>query len=369
MQTSYTMHPSQAVHGMTEGPRESRPMMLPWLEQIDSFAIADAEAGTLSVVITDVETEQTVEFDVTISSTDEPTSLDEIAAAFASDPTALALFSVTEDGVDTFVTTARHANREYTFAFTPPGSMTVTPTAVQAAGGAKVDFGFVAGNSDNEIVAIDATTELADLVGVLRRTDANHWRETYRDEVEALARGRKWPVNQECRVWLTYAGTAPTVGGDLYLRRAQTSSSGVVGELLAAPAGGQAVYFVTPTAVDLPGYGVEFGWRGRHYTGIYHGDGSTTVAVAVDGLVFDLGTIAGLTIADATTHMSITTAAGEDLDYIRPLAAHTDVPAASVAVSTSVAADIDAIDISSVAKVETVLPNLSLALVRIHIEP
>lgn len=373
MQFDYRMNYRTAVHGLAEGEPLTRGLMLPYLQQITPFTIADSEAGDLVLTATDVRTGQEFPLTVAISGAVEATSLDEIVAAVAASATWNALFTATEDGATVFTLTARASNRAFTFTATPPGSMTVTVGSnTQDAGGDKIDFGFVARDASNYLVAVGASTELADLVGALRRSEANQWRDTFEGAEVGLARGMKHPVIYDTNgggIWLTYAGTAPTLEGDLYLRRAQTSGAGTVGELLAAPAGGQEVWTLTPTASE-DSFAVQFPYGGQVYTLIADGaDGTYSATEICDDLrasatAQDIAAATGLAFGGTDT-LTIATPAGTALDS-DPVSIG---QGAFASITETTPADVDAIDISSIARVDKVDTSESLARVRIHVMP
>lgn len=331
---------------------QTRGYFLPWLPQITQVRFT---AGALTAdtvwTVTNVETKEVWTATGTGSAT-EATMLDNAVAALLAEPNIAAAFSITEDGIDDVVLTARTRNKAYTIAVTGgPSATAPVVSELQAPGGSKVAHGFVALDSDRNLVPISATTEVEDLAGVLRYSEGSHYRETWEDEEVAVVRGKKYAVVYEGRGWAPYSGTAPSTGS-IYLRRALTSGAGTVGELLAAPAGSAQVSTYTPVA-DMLAYGFQYGYAGRHYIVQFHPtDGTTSVALACDGLVADgiLTQPTGVAITDSTTAVTITTAAGTALDYLRPFGATLDAATAAGSVSVG-AADIDAIDISSIAKV------------------
>lgn len=360
MQTSYSVNQDIAVEGQPVGDRESRPMELAWLPQINTITIASAEAGDLVITITDDETSQVYSLTVAISGAVEATSLDEMLAAWQANAKFNDLFSVAEDGATVFTPIARHANRAYTIATTPPGSMTAVVAETQASGGSGVEFGrfVIKGSEDNSYDGVGAATVIADLAGMLFRTDANHFHSLENDTpaaVDASERGKTYAILERGRV-MVKVEEAVTPASTPYMRRAQTSGAGRVGGLRASAVGGQASYTVTPT-VNHKNYAFEYGYLGQNYVVQYSAtDETTAVADAIDGLYDAAGGASpptGITLAETATELTVQTAAGTDLDYIRCSAWGLDTEAISCTVATSVAADVDAIDVSSICEFET----------------
>lgn len=370
MQTQFTVNPGAAIAGLAIGRVYAKPRTLPYRAQISTITIGSSEAGDLVIDVTDDETQQTYSLTVTLSGAVEATSLDEMLAAIQANGPLNNLFSGVEDGATVLTLTARHANRSYTITTTPPGSMTAVVATSQASGGDGIEPGLwvARGAADLQIDALTATTTLAQLEGVLRRTDANHFHALVESttDVDRLRRGKTHSVLESgSRVWVEVED-AVTPGSTPYVRRALTSGAGTVGAMRGSAAGAtQQTWTFTPTAIDLPGYGFQFEYQGVPYTALYLGDGTTTVAVACDGLVQDLGSIAGLTITDNGTDVTIQPALGTQLENVRNLASHTDVPADSVTVAETVQEDIDTIDVSSIAVFETSAAAGGLALLRI----
>lgn len=374
MQTEFRVNPRRGVEGQPVGERKSRPGHFAYDAQQTQIRIANSEAGNLGITVVDDDTEQEYSLTVAISGVVEATSLDEMLAAAEGNADFRRLFTFAEDGVEDLTMTARHANRSYTVTTTTPGSMTAVVSELQAAGGEGVEFGRMLARSstgDRAVRALEATDEIGDLVGILFRTDGNHFHSLENDTPSAVDKsepGRTYPVMQAGRV-LVKVEEAVNEGDPVFVRRALTSGAGRLGGFRASAAGGQQSYTFTPSAINLPGYGFEFDYQGVHYTALYLGDGSTTVAQACDGLVQDLGSISGLTITDGGTEVTIQTAAGTQLENVRNLASHTDVPADSVTISEAVSEDVDTIDISSIADFEDSAPADGLATLRLKLAP
>ena len=373
MQTSFTVNPEIAVEGMPQGgARASRPATLPQLPQIATLLVTGgSETDDLVVVIVDDATQQSYTFTATGSAT-EATLATNVDTAFAAHPKLSDLFTLdatSATDVD-LEFTARHSNRAYTITATGGTSSSTAPatTIDQVAGGDGVEFGLLVerGPGDDEFDAPDASTVLADVLGALFRTEANHFHALENDtptDVDAAERGRTYGIMREGNLWVKVED-AVDPSSTPYMRRAATSGAGRPGALRATPAGGQQLLTATPAAVDLDGYGFSFGYLGQHYAARYFGDGTTTVAVACDGLALSLGTIAGLTITDATTAVTVETAAGTELDYFSEDLSQDDTAAASVDLVETTAADVDAIDVSSICNFETTAAADGFALLR-----
>lgn len=370
MQISYSVNPDRAVEGMPIGDRESVPRLLPLSYQVTTLTVANPQAGANVLSVTDVASGQVYELSFT-STAATATTVDAIVAAAAINGEFRNLFSVVDTSSTVATATAKHAGREYTFELTTAfGTTTVTPAdTVEHDASSSLSMGRMVcrGSGDGEISALGASTSLQQLEGIVFRTDANHFHdlEELPSDSDVLAAGKYLSVMQKGRLWVQVED-AVTPASSVFVRRAQTSSVGAVGRFRGSAAGGQQSYTFTPSAINLPGYGFEFDYQGVHYTALYLGDGSTTVAQACDGLVQDLGSISGLTISDGATEVTIQTAAGTELENVRNLASHTDVPVDSVDIAESVGEDIDTIDVSSICSFETSASAGGLALLRIN---
>lgn len=370
MQTTYLRNQTIGLEGQPIGDRETRPGFLPWLAQQTQIRIASSEAGDLVITIADDDTAQSWDLTVAISGAVEATSLDEMLAAWRANGQFNALASVTEDGAEDLEIVFRSHNRAYTVTTVPPGSMTAVVSEVQAPGGAGLEFGRMVarGSGDMEIQQVSATTEIADLFGFLFRTDANHFHSLENDTptaVDATDRGRHYAHITKGRA-LVKVEEAVTPASEVWMRRALTSSAGRLGGFRVSAVGGQESHTVVPV-INLIHYGFEFGWRGRHYTAAYHPtDATTSVEDAIDGLFAALGTVSGLTFSESATLLTIQTAAGEKLDYIRNSSAALDADTLTVAVAETVAADADAINISAIAEYESTAAAEGLAQIRFH---
>lgn len=372
MQTSYSVNNSAAVAGMPVGDRETVARLLPLLPQITNLVLTNSsEAGDYVINVVDDATGQSYSATATISGATEATSLNEIGEAIAASGPLNNLFSYSDDNTLTGTLTARHPGRDYTITVTPPGSMATTVTITQAAGGNDIGFGRLVarGDADGEIAELDATTTASEIVGLLFRTDGNHFHSLENDTPSAedlLARGKYLSVMQRGRCWVTVED-AVTPASTPYVRRAQTSSAGTVGALRATAAGSTQVATITAIA-DHGHYAVQFGYAGQDYVFSYTPtDVTTSTDDAIDGLedaaagVVPTGVSASA--ASATATMTLTAAAGTSFDYVRNVGFALDAEAASTTVSVA-AADVDTIDVSSICEFESTAAAGGLALLR-----
>lgn len=356
MQTSFTPNPEIAMAGTQYGPRQSAPYTLAFLPQIDTITIADAspsagESWTIRVV--DDETSQTYSVDF-LSGASLAATLDNAVAALVANGNTNNLFTFAEDGATVLTPTARHGGRSYTWSVpTVGGSATAVVATTQESGGNKLEFGLMYARSSTagEFRALNATDAVIDLAGILFRTDANHLRDVTEEPdptaFDGARRGWTMSLMEQGRCWVRCEAAVTDTTSGVFVRRATTSGSGTVGAFRTAAAGGQQLYTITPAAINLAAYGFTFSYLGENYTVLYEGDGSTTLAQAATGLVFDAGTIAGLTITDTTGALTIQTAAGTEITNMRPTAASVDTPAASVTIVETTAEDVDTIDVSA----------------------
>ena len=359
MQTDFNVTPDLAQAGQTYGRSRCAPHTLAYQPQITTIVIADGSpsAGESWVLrLTDDETG--LAYDVPfLSGGTLAATLDNMVAALGENGNAYDLFSYAQDGATTLTATARHPGRAYTWTVpTVGGSASATVTNTQTSGGQKLAFGLmVARDSTSGVIptfrALAATDAAIDIAGLLFRTDGNHFRsmtdEPDPTDYSGAMRGRTFSILEEGRAWVVVESAVTDISAGVHVRRALTGAAGTVGAFRTAAAGGQQLYTLTPSAINLPGYGFEFDYQGVHYTALYLGDGSTTVAQAIDGLVQDLGSISGLTITDNATTLTIQTAAGTEITNMRNLASHTDVPVDSVAIVETDAEDVDTIDVSA----------------------
>jgi hypothetical protein len=379
MQTQYNVLPEIGVEGLTQGPRSSRPRTLPQLAQITLLTVtAGGETDDLVVTVVDDETGQSYSFTATGSAT-EATLLTNALAAFAAHDQLPLMFSLAgEVDTDVLLTfSAKHSNRTYTFSATG-GTATADPVAssVQAAGGDGLEFGrFVArGSADYEFAAPGASTTVADLLGVLFRTDANHFRLTDGDtaaSVDKCARGKTYSIAEQCRM-LFKVEDAVAPGDTPYMRRAGT---GRLGGLRATPDGDEQTTVLSAFVADLATYTATLRHRGVTYHASYTPtDGTTAVADAIDGLFDSLVDAVGgatpaangigLTITEDATTLTIVADAGTAIDdLVVGYGLDTEAPAATVTIGS---ADVEAIDVSSICSFESSAAAGELAWVKIN---
>lgn len=244
MQTQYDVNQALAIAGMPHGAkRESVDLTLAALPQIDTITIADASAAageTWTIQATNTRTNQVFAL-AFLSGVDLPTTLDNAVAALAGDGKLNDLFSYAEDGATVLTATSRIASESYTWATTPGGSATAVVATTQAAIGADVPLGIMIADGTEYLDGrvLDGADAVANLAGVLFRTDANNFQE-YDEPVSAVAgikRGRTMSIMEEGRVWVEIEDAAAR-GGDVFVRR---SGSGVLGAFRATADGGDTI--------------------------------------------------------------------------------------------------------------------------------
>jgi hypothetical protein len=364
------------------GTRRTKPRTLPQLAQITQVRYTAGDE-TADGVLTIVDDDSGQSYTVTgTGSATEATFLDNMVAAVQGDGKVNDLFTVTEDGVDDLVLTARHRNRSYTI--TASGGPAVTTPAVsnlQTAGGGDLGFGLACakGPSDGEIQALSATSVKADIAGVLFRTEGNHFHDLDDDSgADELDRGRTHAVLEQGRLWVA-AEDAVSPTSKVYVRRAQTSSAGTVGAFRAGPDGSAQVSTVAPPA-DQTFYGLGLQLRDadghvRSFNVTYEPtDGTTAVADAIDGL-FDAisdaigGATAaanglGVTVTESDTLLTFTTDAGVEIVDLTSSAWISDTEAAQSTVVIGTA-DVDTIDVSDLFEWETTTSAAGLAKLKV----
>lgn len=386
MQTVYAMNKSVALEGMTVGPNECVPLTLAWLPQITQVRFtAGDETTDVTLTVVDDASQQSYSITTTGSAT-EATMLDNLIAGVRANGKLNSLFSATEDGVDDLVLTARHANRSYTITCTGGPSAVTAPavSSLQSAGGSKVDLGriVVRGSEDGTFDAIGASAVLSDIAGVVFRTDANHFHSLESDTasaVDQLDRGKVHAVMQRGRMWVEVE-EAVTPASRVYVRRALTSGAGNLGGFRDSPAGSTQVATITVVA-DHQVYTVSFAialagdLQPRKYSFSFGPtDGTTTTDVAIDGLEAaaagcltdnpELSGIVSASSASASATFTLTAAAGYEFADVSVVSFNEDTPAVSGTVSLA-AADVDTIDISSIAQYETSASANGLALLKL----
>lgn len=378
MQTVYSVNKSIAIEGMTVGARRTKPRTLPWLPQITQVRFtAGNDATDVVLTVLDDQTQQSYSITTTGSAT-EATMLDNLIAGVRANGKLNSLFSATEDGVDDLVLTARHANRTYTITCTGGPSAVTAPAVsnLQDAGGGKIDIGrmVVRGSEDDEFAAIGASSVVEDIIGMVFRTDGNHFHSLESDTasaVDQLDRGKVHSIMDQGRIWVEVE-EAVAPGDPVYCRRALTSGAGNLGGFRASPAGSTQVATITVVA-DHQNYVVEFSIDGERVSFSYNPtDGTTTTDDVVDGLedaAAAIITARGLTsvtasAASAAASFTLTAEAGRQFDYVTVSSFGEDTEAVAGTVSIA-AADVDAIDVSSIAEFETSASADGLALLRL----
>ncbi len=181
MITEYPIVTPLAYEGQLFGAdRKSRPMQVAQIAEVQELT-ADGGAATDDLVITAVDdyTGQVHQVTATGSAT-EATMLANVLAAVRGYGVFNNLFSVADGGTGADVVvdfTARHRNRSYTMSATGGPSGTNAFVVTTAAGATGLEMGrFVKkGADDDSIVALAAGDTVGDIVGALRRTDANHF--------------------------------------------------------------------------------------------------------------------------------------------------------------------------------------------------
>lgn len=378
MQYTFANNPAFAVEGMTVGDRRSRSFDLDWRAQIGTITLADASAAaseTMTVSITD-ENGVVWSFTVTTGATVALT-LAALTDAFRANAKANSLFSVTDDASTVLTYTARHANKVYAIAVTMSvgSTMTGTHAITTAAGGSGVEAGRVVRRiGERSFDALLATSVLADIAGLTFRTDGNvlHDREIATD---ALRRGKTHSILGWGLEWVK-PETAVAPGDPVYVRRALTSSAGTVGKLRNAPAGTTQVATITVVA-DHQFYRVVavmiINGQRRIIDFEYDPtDGTTTTDDVVDGLedagaaritALGLDAYVSISAASASATFTMTAAAGYEFESVDGTAWGEDTEAEALTVSLATA-DVDTIDISSIASWESTASADGFALLR-----
>lgn len=363
MRTSYAMNPDVAVEGMAHGGdlNESIPLQLVQRKQVLRLTVtAGAETDDLVITLEDDETGQSYTATATGNANEATLGANALAAVRASEiDKVFSVAAITaSSGSDLVIDfTARHGNRSYSGSATGGTSSATAPAFTETVepGGAGLEFGRMVayGSTAGSFEQVSATTALGDLAGMLERTEANH----FRPEGETLATldlcpvGKEMPIKRRRRIWVKVE-EAVAVGDPVYMRRALTSSAGRLGGFRMSPAGSTQVATLTP-AENALSYGVKYGYGGRTYVATYNPtDGTTSVADACAGIedALDENAPAGVTVSvGGTTEVTLTAAAGTEFDYVENIAWSLDAEAASMTVSVA-AADVDAIDISTIAR-------------------
>lgn len=391
MQTTYSSALTPAIKGMPVlAPRRSRPLMLAKLAQILSLTIT-AGAGTdnVTLTLTDDKTGQAWTLGPVTGSANEATLGAAIRAAVAADPKFNSLVTVAatqevnaSDLILAF--TARHPNRSYTLSRVggPDGAAaTSTATETQAPGGSGLEFGQLVarGSADDEFAAMTASTTVAQIAGFLFRQDGNHYHQLPSDlgdedpaSVDTCERGPHYAIAEDGEFWVEVA-EAVTPASRVYVR-VEGSDIGDWGD---SPAGTAQVLTITP-AVNMGIYG--FGYRYRDANGVVHTrtpiymptDATTSTDDAVDGLedaaADDAPTGITVSTASASTTLTLTADAGTEILDVWTQVWHNDTEVVSVAASLS-SADVDMLDVSSIARYTSSASAGGLAKVKIQLQP
>ncbi len=393
MQTTYASTLTPAIKGMPVlAPRCSRPRQLPKAPQILSLTIT-AGAGTdpVALTLTDEKTGQAWELPSVAGNANEATLGAAIRAAVAADPkfNSLVTVAATQEvsGSDLILAfTARHPNRSYSLRRVggPDGaSATSAATVLQAPGGAGLAFGQLVarGSADDEFAQLSDTTTVAQIAGFLFRSDANHFHalpadfgeESVTDE-DLCMRGFHYPIAEHGEFWVEVQD-AVTPASRVYVR----VEGSTVGNWGSAPDGTAQTLTVTPL-VNQAIYGFSFAAtvNGQRYEidALYMPtDATTSIADANAGL-FDAITadIAAksltsvLTPTDNGATLTIVGAAGVLLSEPSANVWYADAEAATATVAVS-AADVDMLDVSSIARYTSTAAAGGLAKVKINLQP
>lgn len=393
MQTTYSTALTPQIAGMPiVAPRHSRPLMLPKLSQILRLTIT-AGAGTDNVVLTltDDKTGQAWALPAVTGNANEATLGAAIRAAVAANPKFALLCSVAavqeSSGSDLILDfTMRYPNRSFTLVRVggPDGAAaTSTATETQAPGGSGIAFGQLVarGSNDDEFAAMTASTTVRDIAGFLFRTDANHFHDLPTDlgdddpaSSDVCLRGQSYSIAEDGEFWVQVA-EAVTPSSRVHVR-VEGSSVGDWGD---TPDGTAQVLTVTPI-VNQAIYGFAFTCvvDGRFYrlrATYMPSDATTSIADACAGLLdainaeitsYGLGSY--LTAADNSTTLTVTGAVGI---LISEPSVHvwyndTEVATATATVST---ADVDKLDVSSIARYTSTASAGGFAKVKIQLQP
>lgn len=395
MQTSYASAMTPAIAGMPVlAPRHARPRQLPKLKQILSLTIT-AGAGTddVEIVATDLKTRQAWTLPTVTGSANEATLGAAIRAAVAADPKFNALFTVAatqeSSGSDLILAfTARQANRSFSIVRTggPDGSAaTSTATESQAAGGSGLAFGQLVarGTNDDEFAAMTASTTVSQIAGFLFRTDANHFHALPADlgdesssDSDVCLRSHHYPIAEDGEFWVTVQ-EAVTPASRCHVR-VEGSSVGDWGD---TPAGTAQTATATVVA-DHQNYSAHVGVM---YNGVRYDihasynptDGTTATDDVVDGLedafaasitAMGLGSAISCSAASASASFVLTATAGVEILYafFDSFGEDTEAVGGTFVVTS---ADVDMLDVSSIARYTSTAAAGGLAKVKIQLQP
>ena len=210
MLNSHQINPPIAVEGMALAGYESRPMFLPMVAQETESVFTDSVVGNLGITVTDLDNGFAKTLTVALSTTTLATSLDEIVAAWQADPFFSAIATISEDGTDTVDRVFRVAGKRYSLAYTLPGAMAAPTVANTAeaidADGSGIEFGRLVrrGSNDGEIATLTSGIAAGDIVGLIRRTEGNHFHKLQESitDVDATLRGKDYPIIRKGYIWV-----------------------------------------------------------------------------------------------------------------------------------------------------------------------
>ncbi len=245
MLTSHPINPSRAIEGMARSGYKSRPMNLPLVAQVTESVFTTSVVGNLVITVTDRDVNYSRSLTVALSTTTLTTSLDEIVDAWRADPFFAALGTINEDGTDTVEYSFRVKGKDYAVTYTLPGAMaaptTTNTTAPIDERGQGIEFGrFVKrGSGAREIETLASGDAVGDLVGLIRRTEGNHFHKLVESvtDVDATLRGKDYPVLWQGYIWVR-AEAALTPDSTPFVRIA---GNGEIGGLAATADGGNAI--------------------------------------------------------------------------------------------------------------------------------
>lgn len=395
MQTTYPVAMTPALAGMPLlAPRKSRPRQLAKATQVLSLTIANG-AGTddVDIVATDTRTGQAWTLPTVTGSANEATLGAAIRAAVAADPKFNSLFTVAatqeSSGSDLILAfTCRQANRSFGIVATggPVSAATVsTATESTAAGGSGLAFGQLVarGTNDDEFAAMTASTTVSQIAGMLFRSDANHFHALPADfgdespsDSDLCLRSVHYPIAEDGEFWVT-AAEAVTPASRVHVR-VEGSSVGDWGD---TPAGTAQTATFTVVA-DHQNYACHVGVIVNGATidvpfSYNPTDGTTATDDVVDGLedaaaaaitALGLGSILAASAASNAATFVITATVGYQIAYAYVDSFGEDTEAVGgTAVVT--AADVDMLDVSSIARYTSTAAAGALVKVKLQLQP
>lgn len=386
MQTSFAVNYTKAIAGLTVGAHRSKGRVQPLAKQTWTGTIGTGTVGNLVLRLVDDATQQSYDLTVAMSTTTLATSLAEIQTAWRANGKFNDLFSISHDGSTVYTIAARQPGKSWTHSMvSAPGSFADTIAETVASGGSGPAFGLAVarGSNDNEFGVLGASSTINDIIGVTKRTDANHFHDLPvdlgdddPDASDLTVRGKMQSLVEQGRVWVT-AESAMAPGGRVYVRRALTSGAGAVGGFRGAVAGSAQTLTITPI-VNQAIYGFSFTFV---YQGVRHRiqavymptDGTTSIADACGGL-FDAvsaeitakGLSSVLTPADNATTLTVVTAAGYAITEPSANVWYLDTEAATVSLSNGTE-DVDTIDASDLFEIESTAAAGELVLIKVKL--